>query len=373
MALILMESFDTYATAALTGAWTTIGGGAYAPTVSAGNGRRSTQCLRTSFTDGGGVGRPLSIVPDSPVPSGDTCVCGFAFKANRLDTVNNGSNAFDPSSGSAQSSFLLLVRQGNTTHVGFRINSNGTITALRGQSSLTTLGTTSIAVSEGGYQFLEFKVVIHDTTGSIEIRIDGAVALTLTNIDTKNTGSATWDEISINRLVENANISTTWDFDDLYLLDGTTTADDPRNTFLGDSRVDATLPNAVGTHSDGTPSGGAVDNYTMVDEATHDSDTTYNTFSVAADLDTYNYPTAPVAGAFIYGVQVRLWCRKEDAGGATLRAVTRLGGTDYFGSSLSPTTGYTCKRQIWAQKPSDSADWTDTDYNAAEFGVEKET
>lgn len=370
MAAIFADSFDHYATADLAGKWNSITAGDNSPTISAGNGRRSTQSLRASFS--ANDGRALSVVPDSPVPSGAVCVVGFAFRSNRFDTLSVTTN-FDPASASNQGNYLLLLRQGATNHLAFRLNTNGTISVYRGQSAATLLGTSSGALTANVYEYLEIKVTIDNSVGAVEIRRDGIAILSLSGIDTQNTASATWDEIVICHLQVAIGTTTTWDYDDLYLLDGSTTADDPRTDFLGDSRVDATYPNANGNYNQSTPSGGAVDRYTMVDEALQDGDATYNTFAAAGDKDSYNYPTAPVAGASIHFLQANGWMRKEDAGAATARLFTRLSSTDYFGSARGPATSYSDKRQIWAQKPSDSADWTDTDYNAAEFGFEKET
>lgn len=370
MALILMDSFDDRATAGLALKWTSLGGGTIAPSISVGNGRRSTQSLRHSFATSS-VGQPLLVTPGTPVPSGATCVLGFAFRASSFSTLETLTN-FDPSASSVQSNFLAVIRQGGTTQLAFRLNTNGTISAYRGQSSATLLGTTTEALTATQYHHLQFKAVIDDSSGAVTITRDGTTILSLSGIDTKHTSSATWDQVGVLRLVLAVGASTTWDLDDLYLLDGTTTSDDPRNDVLGDCRVDPILPDGVGTYNDSTPSGGAVSRYTMVDEALQNGDTDYNTFANAGEKDSYTYQGAPVAGATIYGVQVNLWHRKEDAGTATARAFTRLGGSDYYGSSLNPGTSVSCQRQVWAQKPSDSSDWTDTDVDGAEFGYEKE-
>lgn len=376
MALLFMDSFDHYATADLLGKWTSqYSGSAGSPSISSGNGRRSTNSLRCPTPSGqSNPTAPVALVPGNhgPAPSGATCVIGFAFRATRFDLLQVGSD-FDPTSNtSTADNCLLMIRQGSTNQVAFTFNTNGTISAYRGTTAATLLGTSSSGVSTNQYQYLQIKVVINNSTGSIEIRLDGTTILSLTGIDTQNTASATWDEIVIGRLASDTSGTMTWDFDDLYLLDGTTSADDPRNDFLGDCRCDVLLPDGTGNYNDSTSSSGGA-RYTTVDEASQDGDTTYNTFAAAGDKDSYTYAAAPVAGATIYGVQANLWHRKEDAGTATARALTRLGGSDYYGSSRAPGTGYLCARQPWAQKPSDSSDWTDTDVNGAEFGYEKET
>lgn len=368
MAALFGDSFDHYATADYLEKWSSLYAGTTAPTISAGNGRRGTQSLRQSIAADNT--RPIAIVPgtNGPTPSGATAVWGHAFQANRFDTLEIGTN-FDPTSATAQS-FYWILRQGSSNQIIFSPTATGTIRAYRGT---TLLGTTSAALSGGANTYIEYKVLLSDTVGTIEIRFNGIPVLVLSGIDTLNTASATWDELVYGKIKLATGATTTWDIDDLYVLDGTTSTDDPRNDFLGDCRVDASYANAVGTYNDSTPSGGAVDRYTMIDEALVDDDTTYNTFATAGNKDSYNYQAAPVSGATIHFLQANGWLRKEDAGAATARLFTRISGADYYGSSHGPGTTYLDKRQLWAQKPSDSADWSTGDYDAAEFGCEKET
>lgn len=367
MAFLMSDSFDDYATAQLTGMWTSQGAGSSGAAISAGNGRRSTQSLRLTGVVSS-TGKPLLVMPANrgPAPSGATCVIGFAFRTNTFSGFTVGT-AFDPASASSQSNFLALIREGGTTQVAFRLNADGTISAYRGQSSATLLGTSSSGLNANAYHYLEFKVVIDNGAGTVTVKRDGTTILSLTGQDTQQTASATWNEIAVLRHDSSTVI---WDLDDFYLLDGTTTADDPRNDLLGDSIVEVIRPNANGTYNDSTPSGGAVDRYTMVDETLVDSDTTYNTFATAAQKDSYNYGAPVVTGTY-HAVQVKQWMRKEDAGAATGRATTRLGGADFTGTTYAPDTTYGCFRQCWAQKPSDSADWTDGTVGPAEFGHEK--
>jgi len=48
--------------------------------------------------------------------------------------------------------------------------------------------------------------------------------------------------------------------------------------------------------------------------------------------------------------------------------VIRHGTTDYAGASLNPTTVYTVLHQIAATNPGTAAQWTESGFNAAEFG-----
>jgi hypothetical protein len=153
----------------------------------------------------------------------------------------------------------------------------------------------------------------------------------------------------------------------MYIADGSGTA---WADFKGDTRVDAVFPNANGTNRDFTPSAGT-DDFAVVDETDDNEDTDYLTATAAAQKCTMNFPNAPLTGADIYGLQVIVSGKKTDAGSSGHKAVARIGGTDYLGAERSLSTTYSFRRQPWDSKPSDSTPWTDTDFNAAEFGMQK--
>jgi hypothetical protein len=72
----------------------------------------------------------------------------------------------------------------------------------------------------------------------------------------------------------------------------------------------------------------------------------------------------------IKGVQVSARARKTDSATKELAIVTRLGSTDYDGTTQAvASTTYSQYQQIWEKRPSDNADWTIADVNAAEFGL----
>ncbi len=84
-----------------------------------------------------------------------------------------------------------------------------------------------------------------------------------------------------------------------------------------------------------------------------------------------NFPNAPVTGADIHGIQIVAQIRKADAGAAGHKAVARIGSTNYLGTELGIPSTYAILREPMAVKPSDSTAWTESDFNAAEFGAKK--
>lgn len=368
MALLFLDSFDHYADADKTTKWTSYAAGLNGDImVVAAIGARSTQGLRVRTTNTASFWTgTLHLVPSMPVPSGATLVVGFRVKANN-PFVTHGTGTDPDTVGAASAAALFVCRSAGTNQWWLRWNSTGTLSVYRGA---TLLGTTAAALSVGVFSYVEVKVLLSTTVGTVDVRVDAISQLSLTGQNTQNGSSATWDEIRIGHATSaggGANID--WNIDDYYLADGTGS---DWNSFKGDVRVDATYPTSDGSHSDFTLSTGAT-HFGTVDEALANSDTDYNYTSTVNNIDTLNYPNIPVAGATIPGYQIVSQVKKTDAGAATLKAVSRIGGTDYLGAEYGVPTTYAFIRQPQAVSPATSVALTEAEYNAAEFGVKKIT
>jgi hypothetical protein len=338
MALLFMDSFDHYVTADILEKWT-VGG---SPTISAGNGRRSSASL--NLGSNGSVSKVLT-------PSGPTVISGVAYKFTSL----------------TQRSFIG-VTNGATPQMALVINTDGTISAYRGLDvglavGGTLLGTSVVALSSGIYYFLEVKFTLDDVAGVVEVRVNGAPILTLTGVDTNNAGSNAWTVFKVA-----SSSSHLFQIDDLYVLDGSGAA--PLNTFLGDCRVDARYPTAEGASSAWTPLSGT-DNALMVDETAPDDDTTYTATPTIGATDTYVMQDAPVPGAVLYGVQLCVSQKKTDSGTCSIAPVVRHGGIDYPGTVTNPGTTYAYALTPYGMNPGTGAAWTESDFNNAEFGVKR--
>jgi hypothetical protein len=346
MALLFMDSFDHYATADITekgyGLFTngtaTLSIGAF--------GRRSSNGVRVA-PGGAWVGN----MAKSMSPSGAAFVVGFSFKCSAL-----------PSSACT----VIQVRDAGTTQLSLQLNTGGTVTILRGTTSLAT---STAVLAAGTTYYVEFKGVIDPSAGSVSMQVDAsATGWPSFSGNTRATANTSWNSICFGA---NHTGLGTWtanvDFDDLYVLDQSGSA--PWNTFLGDCRVDALLPSGAGATTGWTPSTGA--NYACVDETAPNDDTDYVSTSTTGATDTYTYPDAPVTGATIYGIQHCLALKKSDAGTCTVAPVVRHSGTDYVGSDLSPSTSYAYGLAVQQTNPGTSAQWTEAGFNAAEFGVKR--
>lgn len=217
------------------------------------------------------------------------------------------------------------------------------------------------------WHYFELRFVHHNSTGELELRVDGNVEFALTGIDTQATANATSDAM--------------WFFDpdigdtgciidDIYVLDSvdSTIVGAPNNDFLGDIKVKAIFPDGNGTTSDlvGSDSD-STDNYLLVDEVTPDDSTTYVASGDVGDKDTYEYEDL-TNQATIYGVQINPYARKTDAGARSIATISKLGATEVDSADIALASDYTYYFDIREANP-DGDQWTTADVNAAEYGI----
>jgi hypothetical protein len=341
-------SFDLIATANLTeGLFTSVNTGSSAlVAVSAGTGRRGTNSLRLSNSGDLATACNVRRTLDAQATWG----VGFAFRMS-----NVAKYARD----------IFAVRDGGTAHVDVVVNLDGTLSATRNG---TVLGTTSVALSSAAYYFLEVRVVIHSSAGAVKIRLNNAVVLNLTGINTQATGNASANELVFGnvRLTSGlAGTGATLDYDDLHIYDGQAGA---VTDCLGDCRVDALRPIAdVSTAF--TPSSGSA-RYAMVDDSTPNGDTDYNESTTVGAVDRFTFETLPALSApTIYAVKVTMYARNPQPGVRTLTAQAHSGATSQDGASHSLGGTYLLYNDLFETDPATSAAWADqAAVNNATFG-----
>lgn len=331
MALLFFDSCgDHYGSATSSAKWTPgIGSG----TVGS-NGRNSTQHLAATNI------RKIFGAYDAPSVSGSTVIFGLALRMSTL------ASAVD----------VARVVLDETTQIKLTVNTNGTLDITRGSS--TVLGTTTFAIVINAYYYVEVRVLLHASAGTIEIRVDGDEKLSMTGLDTMEAATPDWNGFGI--AISNGIV------DDVYVCDGSGPA--PWNTFLGDARAEALIAQAGnGTHTGLTPSTGT-DHGALVDDATPDGDTTYNGSATEGVRDTYTFPSM-VGLDNVLGVQILGYARKTDAVRRAVETQMLLGGTVYDGPVTDLGQDFYFVRQLYPVNPATGLRWTAADVNAIEAGL----
>jgi len=260
--------------------------------------------------------------------------------------------------------FNLLIGSDSTStwheHIVFNAVT-GQVTALRGFSG-TSLGTSSTGLfTTNTWYYFETKVVLHDSTGSVTVKLNGTQILNLTNVDTKNGGTkSVFDSFYLYVSTGGSCV------DDMYVCNG---AGSVNNDFLGECRIATLRPNGAGNQNDLTGTGASSPNtYQNVDDNAVNT-ATYNSSATDDQLDLYAYENSPVASGTVKGVWLHTWGSKSDTGTKGLAPMVRHSGTDYEGSSHSLTTSSALYLDMYETNPGTSTAWTISDIDSAQFGA----
>lgn len=285
--------------------------------------------------------------PWAAVSASDTAIIGMSVRdmtgvlneptAQNLIGVVDASSQFhwriDIVAGS-----LLLYRAGGATPV---------LTA----SAIGVIGTNV-------WHWIEIKAVMANA-GSVEVRVDGVTVINV-SADFRD---GTVDALTSLRLYGG---NFTRQFDDLIICDG---AGATFNDFFGDTRMVATVPDADGSVVNWTASAGT--NVSCVDDplAAYDDDTTYISSATTDQESLFSHGAFTLTG--VNSVKfVQLDTLARDDGTNTFRQLARSGGTTYDnGADKNHGTVYAWANHRWELDPNGGIAWTETNINAAEFGV----
>jgi hypothetical protein len=343
MALLLFDGFDHYGTGAsvpafIAGKWTAAAGNFYAIRATPARTGNSLEIQAASS----------NLTKLLPTP-GDVFIVGFALyrEANPQATT-----------------VLLGFYESATLHVALHLDpTTGFFIVKRGTTTLATA--TDHSIASLGWYYVEIKVVIHDTTGSVELRVDEEPVtfnVSLATGDTRNSGTGVVDRITFNGGSAGQDVY----LDDLYVCDD---AGSTANTFLGICTVETLLPSlGNGDHADFTPLT-ATDHGAMVDDNPPDGATTYNASATVGHRDTYHYPSLTGTGT-ILGVQTHLYVSKSDVGAKTVAPLVRTGSTTYAGTAVAPSTTFGYLTELRAVNPQTGVAWTAADIAGLQAGLE---
>jgi hypothetical protein len=248
------------------------------------------------------------------------------------------------------------------------VDTSGHIVAKRAGPNGTTLGTSTNAMSVSQWYYIEAKVKTDNTTGTVDVKVNGVTWLTLSSQDTQVTANAYVNLVGFGADPVSAT-GMQQDIMDMVVLD--TAGSAPTNDFLGDVRVEGILPSGNGNTSQLVgQDANSTDNYLNVDEDAPgaDDDTTYNESSTVGDKDTYNYPSLTPTTGTVFGVQISPHAKKTDAGTRSIVSVARLSGTETDGSTQTLNSSYAYLPDVRETKPGGGV-WSISDVNSAEFGV----
>lgn len=290
---------------------------------------------------------------------------------------------------------LLTFLDSATTQVGIDIMPSGQLRAVRstiagsgiflcsiGSSgsppTYTELGTSTNSISSSSYDFLEFKVTHHPTTGSIEIKRNGTAFWTLSNVNTAistvNSSSSvlvggygavfTNNNGTLQAHYLRATVS------DFYLLNTTAGGTGDPVDFIGDRHWEPLFPLSDATYTEWTadPVG---NHFANIDEVPPDDGTTNNNTDTLNDRDSFDFESAlGPAGATVM-FSYTMYCEKDTGGAVELKGLSRSVATDGLGTAFQVPNPYAFRQSFGFIDPNTSAAWTVANFNLAEHGYKR--
>jgi len=319
---------------------------------------------RAAFTDDTGVGVGAAqggmLIPLAGLSTDDTWIVGYAFRVPHNEFNNVGSDRppviqFRNSEGVAMLSIYPRA---------------GTLTARLGATGGTLLGVAAVSIVANVWYFLESKVTFHGSTGTLELRIHEQSVLSLSGINTTNTGDLFPTQLLMMGSMRNVHRC---EGDDLYICDGvdaTATQGVPYNDYLGDNIVLRLTPNSSGPTNDFDGSdGNSVDNHLLVDDDPPDGDDEYVESQTIGEKDLYGFENMTVTPAQIEAVVLKSYARKTDGGTRTFVHVARSGTTEGDSAAIAPSTDYQFHQSIFTEDPDTGARWLKAGVDAMAGGV----
>jgi len=245
---------------------------------------------------------------------------------------------------------FIELRNATGSIAAVKIISGGYIQAYRGT---TALGSASASpVITASWTFLEIKVVIHASTGSVLVYADGNEVLNETGLNTEGFSGG----VSRIRMWPGDGQGAVY-FDDTFHFDTTGSG---VNDFTGDRRIDYLPPNGDGTVQL-TKSGGST-NWELVDEtAGADDDSTYVYSSTIGHKDILDLQTLAATAVTVDAVQAVCVANKSDAGAGGLKIGVKSGTTEGLSGAKGLSTDYKFFEHILELNPDDAAPWADGD------------
>lgn len=251
----------------------------------------------------------------------------------------------------------------------------GTVTSggagISGTSKGTLIASSTLPVlTANAWHHVELKVAIHDTTGTVDIRVNEANVAGLyglTGLDTKGTSNSTTTQVVAGMSVASGGSSDSWYIKDFWEWN---TSGSVNNDFIGAKGVywlqpdgDSSLNWDVSTGATG---------YDLIDEAGPSESDYISADDTPPSASEFTMEDLPSEITAVYGVMTmaRMW--KVDSGDATVQ-IGLKGTAEDDGDDRTISTAATYWMDISEVSPDTAAAWTPAEINAVLMTTDRTT
>ena len=259
--------------------------------------------------------------------------------------------------------FTWRDENGPAIQGGFFLRNGGDFVVTTGAAGTTVLATSGVlAPSASVWHHLQVKIVVHNTAGSVELRIDGATSASFlaTGINTRN-GTADFfaNSVSLQGTTPASDIC-----DDFYVFNDQGIApNDWQGVVWGvqqrpNSDIAVTWSRNTGLH-----------NFEAVHDTNQDGDTSYVSDNVLNHIDQYGVDPLATEPLTTIAVTLTYMARMDDAGPHQVTAQLISGGTTDELPVTTLTNNYVIKQKVYPQDPNTNALWAAANVDALNLAI----
>jgi len=279
----------------------------------------------------------------------DTWIVGFAFFYVHV---------------AATEQQIMLFKDGATNQCSLYLLPTGELKFYRSDQG-SNLGISSGArIRSGVWNYIEVKVKISTTTGTVDIHVNGVSVLSLTSKNTDQGASSQATKIALGASSAGSDQFT---FDDYYVCDK---SGSNNTTFLGPQKVTTIFPTGDNGTNQYAATGAGTTHADRVKENPYDSSTTYVSDSTSGDTEEWDYANTGSEVTSIKGVQMNTVFETDSASAFSIKNHVNSGGTSSDDAGTAGVNGtYNTSPRLVETDPNTSALWTKTNLDASLFGV----
>lgn len=269
-------------------------------------------------------------------------------------------------SGGNDRTFCTLLDAVGDELLTFQVRDADRVLLVRRGDYNDTLIASGGVVPTNSWCCVEVRALIDDTSGIVQVEIDGAQVIDFGG----DTQAGTTNKICVVAWGASpvaGNYVCCGYYDDLAINDPSGSRN---NSWIGQGGIVGLVPTGAGNYTQLTPSAGA--NWQCVDEVPPDDDGTHVEQATISRKDTYKMQDLSVTPGHTTNIAAVQWlCRAHNtvSGSRGLARLLRIAGVDYQGSDVGYDKTYDYHPEIMGTSPATGAAWTESEVNSLEAGV----
>lgn len=271
--------------------------------------------------------------------------------------------------------FFAFTNISNQEQITIFVEPNGSISVYRGAIGLTNpvpnrgvtfLGSTAGAVLvANAWQHVELKVLLSETVGTVEVRVNGVAVLVLTNQDTIQDAGSTVAQFFFAALDRGGAGNSEYFVKDVVFWD---TTGSQNNDFLGSVAVYALRPESDNSFN-WTASSGST-GFNLINEAPPVDAGFISASDALPAASTFNLENLPPDIVSVKGLIPVARARKIDGGDGNLQ-MGLVGTLTDLGADKPITTAFTYHWDVSELSPDTGAPWTPVEVDAVKLQVNR--